>query len=176
MGPQRLDSAHMEGPLPCNTFYPHSSQGTRTWLLDSLLMSQAVEENRRGHSIHLCQSLWSSTRKATTGTSPRHAQSVPCSLQLEKKSCSNKDSAQPKINFKKFYKKEINNELFPNLVKNTNWWGVQRMKWLDSIADSMDMSLSKLRQMVKDREAWRAAVHGVAKRQTWLSNWITATT
>ena len=40
------------------------------------------------------------------------------------------------------------------------------MKWLDSIADSMDMSLSKLRQMVKDREAWRAAVHGVAKRQT----------
>ena len=43
----------MEGPLPCNTFYPHSSQGTRRWLLDSLLMSQAFEENRSGHSIHL---------------------------------------------------------------------------------------------------------------------------
>ena len=40
------------------------------------------------------------------------------------------------------------------------------MKRLDSIADSMDMSLSQLREMVKDREAWRAAVHGVAKRQT----------
>ena len=45
----------MEGPLPCNTFYPHSSQGTRTRLLDSLLMSQATEEKRRGYSTHLQQ-------------------------------------------------------------------------------------------------------------------------
>ena len=49
--PKGSTPAHMEGPLPCNTFYPHSSQGTRTQLLDSLLMSQAIEENRRGHSI-----------------------------------------------------------------------------------------------------------------------------
>ena len=52
--------------------------------------------------------------------------------------------------------------------------GQQGMKWLDSITDSMDMNSSKLQEIVKNRETWRATVRGVAKSQTWLSDWTTS--
>ena len=71
-------------------------------------------------------------------------------------------------------KSQLNGKtLMPGKIGSKRRRGRQKMRWLDGITDSTDMSLNKLRKMVKDRDPWHTTVHGVTKSQTWLSSWTT---
>ena len=65
----------------------------------------------------------------------------------------------------------LENNLMPETIEDRRRMGRQRIRWLDGITDLVDMSVSKLQELVMDREAWHVAVHWIAKSWTWLSDW-----
>ena len=107
-------------------------------------------------------------------TQSSHPLSSPSQIVLVFQFCSSK----PQIKFQylghlMWRADSLENTLMLGKIEGRKRRRLQKTKWLGGITNSMNMSLSKHQDMMKDREAWRAAVHGVTKSQTWLSNWTT---
>ena len=135
-------------------FWKHSYQ-SKNW--SDPFQSTIVCLHRGWHVMESqCNGIWGATGRAWQGEDH-------CKGQLQ-------SNLLYHFNFLKL------SRLIQGKAEGNRRWEWQRMKWLDSITDTMDMNLSKLREIVEDGGAWCAAVHGVTKSWTWLSDWTTTTT